>query len=61
MKDDIGTEQNVMLTPSTSTERKPKNEQRKRYRILISNCWPFDIRLFDFYRKRTTWSTSKSL
>jgi len=34
------------------TQRKLENEQRKSYRILISSCWPTDIRLFDFYRKR---------
>ena len=36
----------------TSTQRKLENEQRKSYRILTLSCWPTDIRLFDFYRKR---------
>jgi len=42
----------IILTPCTSTQGKLENEQRKNYRILISSCWPTDIRLFDFYRKR---------
>ena len=36
----------------TSTHCKPENKQRKSYRILISSCWPADIWLFDFHRKR---------
>ena len=41
-----------ILTPCTSTQRKLENEQRKSYWILISSCWPTDIWLFNFYRKR---------
>ena len=29
-----------------------RNEQWKSYRILMSSCWPTDIRLFDFYTKQ---------
>ena len=42
----------IILTPCTSTQRKLENEQRKSYRILISSCWPTDMRLFDFHKKR---------
>ena len=34
----------IILTPCTSTQRKLENEQRKSYRILMSNCWTTDIR-----------------